>query len=83
MHVLTAQTIDAALAVDLELDLMGTSVTDNVDMDALCFIKTNYLPSPFVGIFLECNFTTVETWSCLCGAIVNSGATIGCHPIID
>ena len=83
VHVLRAQVIDAALASDLKLDLMGPFTMDDADMDAIHFRNTIYLPAPFLGIFLERDLTPFKVLSRLRGSIFNAGATVYCQHIID
>ena len=49
VHVSTAQAINFALAIKL----LGPFASGNSDMESIRICKTIYLPSPFVGIFLE------------------------------
>ena len=82
IHVPASQTIDAVLATNTKLDLLGPFAADNIDVDAIHISNTIYLTSPFLGIFLERNLTPVKAWSCLRDAIVDARAAVGCRPII-
>ena len=82
VHVPVTQAIDAALAVNPNLDLLGPYTADNADVEATCVKKTIYLPAPFVRIFLELNLKHVEAWSFLWGAIINDGSTVGFRLIV-
>ena len=83
LHVPVEQSIDTALTSDPELDLLGPFAADESDVEVICVSKTIYLPTPFVGVFLERNLTPVEAWSCLRGAIVDAGSTVYCCLVID
>ena len=82
-HVPTAQAIDAALAANPKLDLLGPFFAEGADMDSIRVRNIIYLPDPFLGIFLQRNLTPAKAWSHLRGAIIDAGATYDCCHIID
>ena len=57
VYVVTAQVIESALSENLNLDLLGPLSADNSDMEVIRIKKTIYLPTPYVGIFLERDLT--------------------------
>ena len=57
VYVVTAQVIESALSENLNLDLLGPLSADNSYMEVIRIKKTIYLPTPYVGIFLERDLT--------------------------
>ena len=52
VHALKSQLIDATLAANSKLDLLGLFTADDADVEAIRVRKTIYLSAHFVGIFL-------------------------------
>ena len=57
VHVCVDLAIDAELAADPDIDLLGPFTSTDVDVEPLRVRKTIYLPAPFFGIFLEQDLT--------------------------
>ena len=53
VHILANLSIDTALVLDPDEDLLGPFTTAEYDMEPLCVHKTIYLCAPFIGLFLE------------------------------
>ena len=83
VYVVTAKVIESALSENLNLDLLGPLSADDSDMEVIRIKKTIYLPTPYVGIFLERDLTPNYAWSRLQGAIVDARGEVGCQTIID
>ena len=73
---------DAVLAANPDTDLLGGLFSMGANVEPLRVCKTIYLPTPFFGIFLEWDLIPMESWNCLCSAIVGRGLEVDCCPII-
>ena len=62
LYVPATQSIDAALATNPDMDLLGLFTKEEADVEYICVRKTIYLPAPYLRIFLECNLTPAEVW---------------------
>ena len=82
VHVTTGQTIYTALVTDPELYLMGTFSAQSANVDDIRVRKTIYLPTSFVGVFLERDLIPFEACIFLYGGIINAGVTVDCRPIL-
>ena len=71
------------VSADPGTNLLGTFSSMDANTEPLCFHKNINLPAPFVGLFLKWDLTAVETWTRLCGTIVDGGLEVDCFPIID
>ena len=83
VYVPTDLAIDTALAADPDTDLLGTLSSTDANVESLRVLKTDCLPAPFFGIFLERDLMPAELWTRLLGAIFNGGLEVDCYPIID
>ena len=83
VHILKDLAIDADLAKDLDVDLLGPFTTVDTDVEPLRVRKTIYLPAPFVGLFLERDLTLAEACTRICGAILDRVQDVDCQTIID
>ena len=75
--------IYTVLDADPDTHLLGTFYSMDANTEPLCVQKNINLPTPFVGLFLKWDLTPVETWTRLCGTIVDGGLEVDCFPIID
>ena len=73
IHVPTDLAIDAALAADLDTNLLGTFSSTDMNVEPLRIRKTIYLPAPFARLFLKWDLMPMEAWTRLRGAIINGG----------
>ena len=71
VHVPSAAVIDAAIAGDPDLKLLGPYGSGDAGVESIRCLKTVYVPAPYVGLLLCSDLTTVEACQRLRGAIVN------------
>ena len=83
VHVPRSATIDASLAGDPDLTLLGTYGSGDAGIETIRCRKTVYVPSPYVKLLLCANLTPIEAWHRLRGAIINAAAEEACRPLID
>ena len=76
------------LAIDVELtqnpdsDLLGIFTAADAGVEPLHSGKMIYLPTHFVGIFLDQYLRTVEAWTRLRGSILYRGQEVDCWLVI-
>ena len=75
--------IDAAIARDPDLKLLGPYGAGDVGVENIRCRKTVYVTAPDVGLLLGSDLTPVEAWQRLRGAIVDAAAEDSCRPIVD
>ena len=75
--------IDAAIAGDTKLKMLGPYGAGDAGVESIRCRKTVYVPAPYVGLLLSSDLTPVEAWQCLRGAIVNAAAEDACKPIVN
>ena len=83
VHVSSATMIDAAIAGDADLKMLGPYGAGEAGVEIVLCRKTVYVPAPYVGLLLSGDLTPVEAWQRLRGAIVNAAAEDACRPIFD
>ena len=75
--------IDAAIAGDTNLNMLGHYVAGDTGVEIIRCHKTVYVPAPNVGLLLSSDLTPVEAWQRLRGAIVDAAAEDACQTIIN
>ena len=60
--------IDATLARDPDLKLLGPFGAEDAGVESIRCRKTVYIPAPYVGLLLGSYLTPVEAWESLRGA---------------
>ena len=83
LYVLTAQSIDAALVSNPKLDLLRPFTAEYSEVGSVQVRKIIHLSALYVGIFLERDLMPAEAWICLWESIIDTGAKVGCLPIIN
>ena len=83
VHVPSADMIDAAIAGDTNLRMLGPYGAGGTGVESILCRKIVYVPAPYVGLLLSSDLTPVEAWQRLRGAIVDAAAEEACRPIID
>ena len=83
VHIPSAAMIDAAIAGDAKLKMLGPYGAGDAGVESILCHKTVYIPAPYVGLLLSCDLTPVEAWQRLRGAIVDAAAEDACRPIVD
>ena len=83
VHVLSSAMIDAAIARDADLKMVGPYREGDAGVESVCCRKTVYVPAPYVGLLLSGDLTPVEAWKRLRRAIVNAAAEDACRPIVN
>ena len=83
VHVPSAATIDAAIAGDAGLKMMGPYGAGDAGVESVRCRKTVYVPAPYVGLLLGGDLTPVEAWQRLRGDIVDAAAEDAYRPIVD
>ena len=78
VHVPSAAMIDAAIAGDTNLKMLGPYAAGDVGVESIHCCKTVYVPAPYVGLLLSSNLTPVESWQRLRGAIVDAASEDAC-----
>ena len=78
VHVPSAAAIDASVAGDLNLTLLGTYGAGDVGVETIRCRKTVYVPAPYVGLLLGANLTEIESWHRLRGSIVDATVEEAC-----
>ena len=81
VYIPTYMYIYTVLDADRDTNLLGPFYSMDVKTEPLCVQNNINLPTPFVGLFLKWDLTPVETWTHLCGTIVNGGLEVDCFPI--
>ena len=82
MHVPSAAAIDAAIAGDAGLKMMGPYGAGEAGVESVRCRKTVYVPAPYVGLLLSGDLNPVEAWQRLRGAIIDATAEDACRPIV-
>ena len=83
VHVPSAAMIDAAIADDADLKMVGPYRAGDAGVESVRCRKTVYVPAPYVGLLLSGDLTPIEVWQRLRGAIVDAAAEGACRPIVD
>ena len=78
-----AAVVDIALPADTDLKLLRLFTVNNSSVNIIHVRKTIYFLSSFIGIFLGGDLTSAYAWICLCRTIMDAGAKVDCHPIIN
>ena len=83
MHVPSAAAIDAAIAGDADLKMIGTYGAGDAGVESLRCRKTVYVPATYVSLLLSGDLTPIEAWQRLRESIVDAVAEDACRPIVD
>ena len=83
IYILTVEVIDAALAVNPDVDILGNFSAKDVVIDPVRVHNIIYLPVPYVGMFLKRSLTPAKVWSRFLGGVFGDGGEFDCQPIID
>ena len=83
VYVPSAAAIDTSLFGDDNITLLGPYGAGDAGVEIIRCHKTVYVPAPYVGLLLCADFSPVEAWNHLCGAIFNATAEADCRPLID
>ena len=83
MHIPSADMIDATIAGDANLKMVGPYRAGDAGVESVRCRKRVYVPAPYVGLLLSGDLTPVEAWMRLRGAIVNAAAEDAFRPIIN
>ena len=78
-----AVVVDTALPADTDLKLLRLFTVNNSGIIILYICKTIYFLSSFIGIFLGGDLTSAYAWIRSRRTIVDAGAKVDCHPIIN
>ena len=62
VHVPSAATIDAAIAGDADLKMLGPYGAGDAGVESVRCRKRVYVPAPYVGLFLIGDLIPVEAW---------------------
>ena len=78
VHVPSAAAIDAAIAGDAGLKMLGPYGAGDARVESVRCRKTVYVPAPYVGLLLGGDLTPVEAWHRVRGAVVDAAAEDAC-----
>ena len=59
VHVSSAAMIDAAIAGDTNLKMLGPYAVGDAGVESICCRKTVYVPAPYVGLLFSSDLTPV------------------------
>ena len=79
----TAATINAVIIVDQNAYLFINLSEDDTGVDILQVQKIIYPLEHYVGILISGHLMKIEAWTCLHGAIVNTGLEADCRLLIN
>ena len=79
----SAAAIDTSLAGDTNLMLLRPYLAGDAGVEIIRCHKTMYVPAPYDGLLLGANFTLIEAWHRLRGAIVEAVVEDACRSLID
>ena len=79
----SAAAIDASIAGDPDLKLLGPYEAGDMGVESIRCRKTVYVPAPYVGLLLGSDLTPIEAWHRVRGSIVDAAAEDACRHIID
>ena len=83
VYVPSAAAIDTSLSGDPNVTLLGPYGAGDMGDEIIHCCKTVYVPTPYVSLLLSDDFTPVEAWNCLRGAISMAAAEAACWPITN
>ena len=83
IYVPSAAAIDTSIAGDSNITLLGPYGAGDTEVKIIRCCKTVYVPTPYVGLLLIADVSSVELWNRLCRAIVDTAAEAACRPIIN
>ena len=74
--------INAAIAGDPDLKLLGPYVAGDAGVESIRCHKTVYIPAPYASLLLGSDLTPVKAWQHIRGAIVDAVAEDACRPLV-
>ena len=74
----SAAAIDAAIAGDPDLNLLGPYRAGDAGVESIRCRNTVHVPAPYVGLLLGSDLTPIEAWQRVRGAIVDAAAEDAC-----